>query len=185
MDSVAAEGLVVRPSRVGDGPFLQGLYQAARPDLQWIDGEHEQVQQVIAQQFQVQEQGLGENFPNAMHYVVEKLGTAIGALSTDFGPNEIRVLYLAFIPQARGQGYGRTVLQGAESRATDPLPGGDRGLDQQSPRPSALPGAGFRSTRAQPGGGAVGLVSERQLTQSCRHHKSLWERAVWRKACPR
>lgn len=63
MESVAAEGLVVRPSRVSDGPFLQSLYQAARPDLQWIDGEHEQVQQVIAQQFQVQEQGLGENFP--------------------------------------------------------------------------------------------------------------------------
>lgn len=117
MDSVAAEGLVVRPSRVSDGPFLQSLYQAARPDLQWIDGEHEQVRQVIAQQFQVQEQGLGENFPNAMHYVVEKLGTAIGALSTDFGANEIRVLYLAFIPQARGQGYGRAVLQGVQKAA--------------------------------------------------------------------
>ena len=117
MNSVAAEGLVVRPSQVSDGPFLQSLYQAARPDLQWIDGEHEQVQQVIAQQFQVQEQGLGENFPNAMHYVVEKLGTAIGALSTDFGPNEIRVLYLAFIPQARGQGYGRAVLQGVQKAA--------------------------------------------------------------------
>lgn len=117
MNSVAAEGLVVRPSQVSDGPFLQSLYQAARPDLQWIDGEHEQVQQVIAQQFQVQEQGLGERFPNAMHYVVEKLGTAIGALSTDFGPNEIRVLYLAFIPQARGQGYGRAVLQGVQKAA--------------------------------------------------------------------
>lgn len=117
MESVAAEGLVVRPSRVSDGPFLQSLYQAARPDLQWIDGEHEQVQQVIAQQFKVQEQGLGENFPNALHYVVEKLGTAIGALSTDFGPNEIRVLYLAFIPQARGQGYGRAVLQGVQKAA--------------------------------------------------------------------
>jgi len=117
MDSVAAEGLVVRPSRVSDGPFLQGLYQAARPDLQWIDGDPEQVQQVIAQQFQVQEQGLGDNFPNAMYYVVEKLGTAIGALSTDFGPNEIRVLYLAFVPQARGQGYGRAVLQGVQKAA--------------------------------------------------------------------
>ncbi|WP_053214845.1 GNAT family N-acetyltransferase [Pseudomonas sp. Q12-87] len=117
MDSVAAERLVVRPSRASDGPFLQSLYQAARPDLQWIDGEPEQVQQVIAQQFQVQEQGLGEHFPDAMHYVVEKLGSAIGALSADFGPNEIRVLYLAFIPQARGQGFGRAVLQGVQKAA--------------------------------------------------------------------
>ncbi|MFL1547345.1 GNAT family N-acetyltransferase [Pseudomonas sp. O64] len=115
--AVAAEGLVVRPSRATDGPFLQSLYQTARPDLQWIDGEPEQVQQIAAQQFQVQEQGMGDNYPNAMHYVVEKLGTAIGALSTDFGANEIRVLYLAFIPPARGQGFGRAVLQGVQKAA--------------------------------------------------------------------
>jgi len=115
--TVAAEGLVVRPSLASDGPFLQRLYQSARPDLQWIDDSVEVVEQVVAQQFQVQEQGLGENFPNAMHYVVEKLGTAIGALSTDFGANEIRVLYLAFIPAARGQGYGRAVLQGVQKAA--------------------------------------------------------------------
>ncbi|KJZ67885.1 GNAT family N-acetyltransferase [Pseudomonas fluorescens] len=116
-ESVAADGLVVRPSRISDGPFLQRLYQAARPDLQWIDDEREVVEQVVAQQFQVQEQGLGERYPNAMHYVVEKLDTAIGALTTDFGPNEIRVLYLAFIPQARGQGYGRKVLHGVQKAA--------------------------------------------------------------------
>jgi len=115
--AVAADGLVVRPSRATDAPFLQGLYQTARPDLQWVDGEQEQVQQLVAQQFQVQEQGMGDNYPNAMHYVVEKLGTAIGALSTDFGANEIRVLYLAFIPQARGQGFGRAVLQGVQKAA--------------------------------------------------------------------
>ncbi|MFJ2320839.1 GNAT family N-acetyltransferase [Pseudomonas sp. NPDC087817] len=115
--AVAAEGLVVRPSRATDGPFLHSLYQTARPDLQWIDGEQERVQQVVAQQFQVQEQGMGDNYPNAMHYVVEKLGTAIGALSTDFGANEIRVLYLAFNPQARGQGFGRAVLQGVQKAA--------------------------------------------------------------------
>jgi ribosomal protein S18 acetylase RimI-like enzyme len=115
--AVAAEGLVVRPSRATDGPFLQSLYQTARPDLQWIDGEPEHVQQVVAQQFQVQEQGMGDNYPDAMHYVVEKLGTAIGALSTDFGANEIRVLYLAFIPQARGQGFGRAVLHGVQKAA--------------------------------------------------------------------
>lgn len=115
--AVAANGLVVRPSVTADGPFLQSLYQTARPDLQLIDDEQEQVQQIVAQQFQVQEQGMGESYPNAMHYVVEKLGTAIGALSTDFGPNEIRVLYLAFIPQARGKGYGREVLRGVQKAA--------------------------------------------------------------------
>lgn len=113
----AADGLVVRPSRVTDGPFLQALYHSARADLQWIDGEQEVVEQVIAQQFQVQERGVEDNFPGALHYVVEKLGTPIGALTADFGSNEIRVLYLAFIPAARGKGFGRTVLQGVQKAA--------------------------------------------------------------------
>ncbi|OPA95854.1 GNAT family N-acetyltransferase [Pseudomonas fluorescens] len=116
-DGALAQGLVVRPSRSTDGPFLQGLYRSARADLQWIDGEQALVEEVIAQQFQVQEAGLDTHFPGALHYVVEKLGTPIGALSADFGPNEIRVLYLAFIPAARGQGFGRVVLQGVQRAA--------------------------------------------------------------------
>ncbi|MGE8413500.1 MAG: GNAT family N-acetyltransferase [Pseudomonas sp.] len=110
-------GLVVRPSRDSDEPFLQGLYRSARADLQWIDGEQAFVEEVIAQQFQVQEQGRGSEFPNAMRYVVEKLDTPIGALIADFGHNEIRVLYLAFIPAARGKGFGRAVLQGVQRAA--------------------------------------------------------------------
>lgn len=112
-----ADGLEVRPSRDSDNPFIQSLYHSARPDLQLIDGERDLVEEVIAQQFRVQEVGVGNGFPNAMHYVVEKLGTLIGALVVDFGPNEIRVLYLAFIPAARGKGYGRTVLQGVQQAA--------------------------------------------------------------------
>lgn len=105
------DGLVVRPSRETDSTFLQTLYHSARPDLQLIDGERDQVEDVIAQQFRVQDLGLGEHFPNAMHYVVEKLGTPIGALVTDFGHNEIRVLYLAFIPAARGKGMAVTLCK--------------------------------------------------------------------------
>lgn len=116
-----ALGLAVRPSRSSDGLFLQGLYRSARADLQWIDGEQALVEEVIAQQFQVQEKGMDEHFPGALHYVIEKLGTPIGALSADFGPNEIRVLYLAFIPAARGQGFGRAVLQGVQRAATQVL----------------------------------------------------------------
>ncbi|ARB27555.1 GNAT family N-acetyltransferase [Pseudomonas tolaasii] len=117
----SAQGLQVRPSRSSDGPFLQGLYRSARADLQWIDGEQALVEEVIAQQFQVQEKGMDEHFPGALHYVIEKLGTPIGALSADFGPHEIRVLYLAFIPAARGQGFGRAVLQGVQRAATQVL----------------------------------------------------------------
>jgi len=117
LNSSSAAGLSMRPSRPTDAPFLHSLYQSARPELQLIDAEPELIEQVVAQQFLVQEQGIGEHFPNAMHYVVEKLDTPIGVLSADFGPNEVRVLYLAFIPAARGKGYGRSVLQGVQRAA--------------------------------------------------------------------
>ena len=117
LHSSSSAGLSMRPSRASDGPFLLGLYQSARPELQWIDADPQVIEQVVAQQLQIQDQGLGEHFPDALHYVVEKLDTPIGVLSADFGPNEIRVLYLAFIPAARGQGFGRTVLQGVQQAA--------------------------------------------------------------------
>lgn len=115
--SSSLNDLTVRPARPLDGPFLEGLYRTARPDLQLIDGDDEMIEQIVAQQFQVNERGMAEQFPEALHYVIEKLGTAIGALVTDFGHNEIRVLYLAFIPAARGKGHGRTVLQGVQQAA--------------------------------------------------------------------
>ncbi|WP_248805362.1 GNAT family N-acetyltransferase [Pseudomonas sp. MWU13-2100] len=117
LNNASAAGLSMRPSRPTDAPFLQSLYQSARPELQWIDAEPEVVERVVAQQYQAQELGIGDNFPEAMHYVVEKLDTPIGVLSADFGANEIRVLYLAFIPAARGKGFGRSVLQGVQKAA--------------------------------------------------------------------
>lgn len=53
VNTASAAVLSMRPSRSTDGPFLQSLYQSARPELQWI----------------------AEHFPDAMHYVVEKLDT--------------------------------------------------------------------------------------------------------------
>lgn len=111
------EGLAMRPARPSDEPFLQGLYQSARPDLQWIDGEQELIDSVVAGQYRVQQQGAGANYPNALHFVIEKTGDAIGAMIADFGHNEVRLIYLAFVPLARGRGYGKAVLQGVQQAA--------------------------------------------------------------------
>jgi ribosomal protein S18 acetylase RimI-like enzyme len=112
-------GISVRPATQNDQPFLESLYRASRPDLQLIDGEPELIETVVAQQRNVMEQGAGNQFPNAMHFIIEKTQHNVGALVVDFGPNEVRVVYIAFIPAARGFGYGKAMLQGVLQAAAN------------------------------------------------------------------
>lgn len=112
-----SSGLGLRPARPSDQGFLEALYRSARPELQLIDGEPELVEHIVQQQFQVQESGLGEAFPNAQHYVIERIDTRIGALVFAAAAGEIRLLYLAFVPEARGLGFGSTVIGGLQQAA--------------------------------------------------------------------
>lgn len=114
----AGSTLGLRPATATDAPFLETLYRAARPDLQLIDGTPEQLDALMAQQYAVLQAGTGGNFPNAMHFVIEKTAERIGGLIVDIGSNEVRLIYLALIPTVRGRGYGREVLQGLQQAAT-------------------------------------------------------------------
>ncbi len=112
-------GISVRPATQNDQPFLELLYRSARPDLQFIDGEQELIDTVVAQQMRAMEEGAGANYPNAMHFIIEKTQHSVGALVVDFGHNEVRVIYVAFIPTARGFGYGKAILQGVQQAAAN------------------------------------------------------------------
>jgi len=117
-NSSLPSGLSLRPALSNDQAFLEKLYQDTRQDLLQIDGDDELIHAVIEQQYQVLQKGAGEHYPNAMHFVIEKTQTKIGGLIIDFGHNEVRVVYLAFIPAARGKGYGKGILQGLQLAAT-------------------------------------------------------------------
>ena len=110
-------GISLRHATANDQPFLEMLYRSARADLQFIDGGPELVETVIAQQLNAQVLGTGETFPNAMHFIIEKTQHSVGALIVDFGHNEVRVVYVAFVPAARGFGYGKAILQGVQQAA--------------------------------------------------------------------
>jgi GNAT superfamily N-acetyltransferase len=111
------QGLSLRPANAGDAAFVDQLYRDARPDLLWIDGDEETLRSVQAQQYQVFVQGTGANFPDSIRFIVEKAGGRIGVAVVDFGPNEVRVVFLAMTPEARGFGYGKGVLQGLQQAA--------------------------------------------------------------------
>lgn len=112
------DGLGLRPSRDADKPFIESLYNATRDDLRLIDAESDFIEALIEQQHQAQTVGYGDQFPNAMYFIVEKLNERIGRVVIDFGPNEIRIVDIAFIPQARNKGYGTNVLRALKQAAS-------------------------------------------------------------------
>lgn len=117
MSNPHPSGLGMRPARTADEPFLETLYRSARPELQLVDGEADFIEALVLQQYDVQREGIGKSFPNAQHHIIERIDTRIGALVTDIGASEIRILYLAFIPEARGLGFGGTIIRGLQQAA--------------------------------------------------------------------
>lgn len=118
------QGLTIRPSKPTDRPFLELLHNTARKDLRYMVGERDYIESVIQMQFRAQTEGYGSQFPNAMYFIVEKQHERIGKVTIDFGPNEIRVMDIAFIPLAQGKGFGEEVikcLQNAAAQAGAPL----------------------------------------------------------------
>ncbi|WP_229804846.1 GNAT family N-acetyltransferase [Paludibacterium paludis] len=115
--SSLARSVTLRPARQSDEPFIAQVYRAARPDLLLIDAEPDFVRMVQDQQWNAMRQGAGEHSPDAMHFIVEKTGAGIGAVMVDFGHNEVRLLFLGLLPEARGKGYARDVLAGLQQAA--------------------------------------------------------------------
>jgi ribosomal protein S18 acetylase RimI-like enzyme len=113
------EGLSLRPAQPGDGDFLQALYSSTRDDLRQINAEHSFIEELIKMQHALQMQGNAANYPNALHLMVEKLGEPVGRVIVDFGPNEVKILNIAFITEERGKGYGSGVLRGLQHAAAN------------------------------------------------------------------
>lgn len=105
------DGLHVRPSTAADKPFLEKLHHSTRQDLQLIDGEQDFIESIVEMQFKAQTQGYGDQYPNAMYFIIEKHHEPIGRATIDFGHNEAHLLDIAFLPQARGHGFGKALIQ--------------------------------------------------------------------------
>lgn len=104
-------GLHIRPSAPSDKPFMEQLYKSTREDLDFIaDQSGDFIEFVKEQQQEAQIEGYGDQFPNAMYFVIEYHHEKVGRAVLDFGMNEIRVVDLAFIKEARGKGLGEGVM---------------------------------------------------------------------------
>lgn len=110
-------GISLRVANDGDRLFLEQTYREARPELDLIDRERDYVELVKAQQLTALREGMGDKYPNSVKFIIEKARHPIGAVVVNFGHNDLRVVFLACSPGARGHGYGRAALHGIQLAA--------------------------------------------------------------------
>jgi ribosomal protein S18 acetylase RimI-like enzyme len=68
-------------------------------------------------QFNAQQIAYRTQFPDGEFLIVEKNGKPIGYLVTHHGDETIRLVYIAFLPDERNRGYGRSLIQALQNKA--------------------------------------------------------------------
>ncbi len=105
-------GIVLRPITDADLPLLERIYGSTRTEeLAQTDWDESQKAVFIAFQFQAQHQHYATHYRNAQFFVIEVNGEAAGRLYLHWRDGELRIVDIALLPEARGQGLGDALLQ--------------------------------------------------------------------------
>ena len=108
------DGLGIRLATIQDQAFIKSLFNSTRQFLDLADAETDYLDMVKSHQQQLQEESYGQQSPDAMTFIIDKQGTLVGKLILDFGRNIVHILDIALIPQARGKGYGKAIIQAVQ-----------------------------------------------------------------------
>ena len=101
-----------------DADFLARLYASTRPDLDSKTADPAFVASLIGMQQRFQAAGYRNDFPAASHLLLERGGAPCGRIVVDAGAQALRLVDIALLPEARGQGLGRHVLLALQACAT-------------------------------------------------------------------
>ncbi|MEO9528858.1 GNAT family N-acetyltransferase [Roseibium sp.] len=107
------KGIAYRPVRQdGDLPFLAALYRSTREiELARTPWSEAEKQAFIDMQFKAQHQHYQAHYPAALWLIVEREGTPLGRLYLERWTTEHRIIDIALVPEVRGQGIGKAILE--------------------------------------------------------------------------
>ncbi|SHM64578.1 GNAT family N-acetyltransferase [Roseibium suaedae] len=101
-----------RPLMPEDMPFLRRLYRSTREaELARVPWSETEKQSFSDMQFNAQHAHYQEHYPDAVWLVIEQSGKAIGRLYLERWSSEHRIIDIALMPEMRGAGIGRAVLE--------------------------------------------------------------------------
>lgn len=105
-------GVALRPRRDADRDFLCLLYASTRTDelaaAPWNDSEK---RAFLEWQFEAQTTHYDAVYADATFLIVERAGEPIGRLYLQRRADEIRVVDIALLPEHRGHGLGRRLME--------------------------------------------------------------------------
>jgi GNAT superfamily N-acetyltransferase len=111
-DGSIVEGLVLRDERTDDETFLRELYASTRSDeLAGIGWSPAQVEGFLRMQFDLQRTHYRKHFADGRFLIVVRDGRPIGRLYVSYTPADVRILDIALLPDVRGNGVGRRLLE--------------------------------------------------------------------------
>ena len=105
-------GVHLRPRTEMDADFLRDVYFAYRWEEVERTGWPEVVRRAfLADQHRLQCRHYEEHYPDAAYSVVEEHGQPVGRLYTLYSADDLRIMDIALMPQARGKGLGGALLE--------------------------------------------------------------------------
>jgi ribosomal protein S18 acetylase RimI-like enzyme len=117
MTSTIAHSIRLRPAQAEDQAFLLDLYRSTRADEMAAWGwDQAQQQAFVALQFRAQQAHYAD-YPNTDHQIILDDQGLIGRLLLSRLEDEIRLVDIALLPEHRGQGIGRRLIEGLFAEA--------------------------------------------------------------------
>ncbi|HTJ74934.1 MAG TPA: GNAT family N-acetyltransferase [Acidimicrobiales bacterium] len=101
----------LRPARADDVPFLQRLYGSTRAELDQLEWDETRRDAFVRMQFEAQSRHYREHYAGASSDVVLVDGAPAGRMLVAGGPEEIRLVDLALLPEHRNGGIGTALLR--------------------------------------------------------------------------
>lgn len=109
----------IRPACPSDSDNLNTLFHQTRNFIyEYVDAEYEYKRAIVEQQEEFRMRGYGNQFPNALDFVIERLGSFVGRAIIDFGNDFIHLVDISFLKEAQGLGLGESVIKGIQMAAS-------------------------------------------------------------------
>jgi len=119
-----------------DFDFIEALYLSTRDAELALSGWPEAEKNAfLTQQHRAQHHHYQTYYPNAERLILERAGAPIGRLYLDPWPRELRIIDIALVPAARGQGIGEAVLRDVIAWAEDQAKGVSIHVEKFNPAP--------------------------------------------------